>query len=305
MNIRHETSVDTQAIAEVNWRAFGDMAEPQIIALARQHSSFDPAWSLVAEQDDCVVGHVLFLRQRMRLMGAEIAAVSLGPIAILPEYQKQGIGAELIKAGHARAREQGYVLSFLLGHDTYYPRFGYRVHQHGTASVEITHEMLSAVSSVPLQTRAVTHTDIPVLIALWEYEESAVDFALYPGESVFDWISPNRLISSEVWLRDGVIVGYTRVKETEPSEPICFMAVDADAAIRMAHSLISVARSITLPLHPASASAKAFPVTPVVTSRAAGMACPLVAGVLDVFSDQVAHGERAAGRVIWPVMFEV
>jgi len=338
--IRSESIADTQAIAELNWCAFGDLVEPQIVALARQLSSYDPALSLVAERDGHVIGHALFLRQQMRLMGETIPAVSLGPIAVAPDIQKQGVGGALIEAGHALARERGYVMSFLLGHDTYYPRFGYRTralieaghalarergyvmsfllghdtyyprfgyrtHQHGESHVEITQEMLKKVSSRHLQTRAPSEADIPALMALWEHEEGAVDFAIRPGESVFDWVSPNRLIDSVVWLKDGVIVGYTRVKETEPSKAICFMAMDAKTAQTMTKSLISVGRSFTLPLHPASASAVAFALQPVVTAWSAGMACPLVDGVLDVFTDSVARGERPAGRVIWSVLFEV
>lgn len=303
--IRSESIADTQAIAELNWCAFGDLVEPQIVALVRQLSSYDPTLSLVAERDGHVIGHALFLRQQMRLMGETIPAVSLGPIAVAPDMQKQGIGGALIEAGHALARERGYVMSFLLGHDTYYPRFGYRTHQHGESHVEITQEMLKKVSSRHLQTRAPSEADIPALMALWEHEEGAVDFAIRPGESVFDWVSPNRLIDSVVWLKDGVIVGYTRVKETEPSKAICFMAMDAKTAQTMTKSLISVGRSFTLPLHPASASAVAFALQPVVTAWSAGMACPLVDGVLDVFTDSVARGERPAGRVIWSVLFEV
>jgi putative acetyltransferase len=306
LNIRAETIADTQTIADINRRAFGGLFEPQIVALARQHASYDPALSLVAERDGQIVGHALFLRHRMRLMGEEVAIVGLGPIAAAPEFQKQGVGGALIEAGHSLARERGCVLSLLLGHDTYYPRFGYRTHQHGAASVEVTRAMLSGISSITLERRAPIDADIPALIALWEYEEAAVDFALRPGESVFDWHSPNRLIASEVWLRDDRVVGYTRVKETSPAAPICFLAADDDAARMIAHALLSDKHDfVALPLHPASASALAFPLRPVVQAWSAGMACPLVPGVLDAFTAQVGRGERPAGRVVWPVMFEV
>jgi predicted N-acetyltransferase YhbS len=50
----------------------------------------------------------------------------LAPVSVLPEFQKMGIGGQLILAGHQKAKELGFQSSILLGHPEYYPRFGYR-----------------------------------------------------------------------------------------------------------------------------------------------------------------------------------
>lgn len=52
--------------------------------------------------------------------------IALAPLAILPEYQKQGIGSKLIKEGHHIAKKLGYHYSVVLGSENYYPRFGYK-----------------------------------------------------------------------------------------------------------------------------------------------------------------------------------
>ena len=52
--------------------------------------------------------------------------LTLGPVSVLPEYQKKGIGSRLIEEGHDAARRLGYRSALLVGHPEYYPRFGYR-----------------------------------------------------------------------------------------------------------------------------------------------------------------------------------
>ena len=52
--------------------------------------------------------------------------MALAPLAVLPEFQKQGIGSALIKEGHKRAKEMGYRFSVVLGSEKYYPKFGYQ-----------------------------------------------------------------------------------------------------------------------------------------------------------------------------------
>jgi putative acetyltransferase len=77
---------------------------------------------LVAECGDGVAGHVLF--SRMATKPPRLFA-GLGPIAVRPELQNRGVGAELCRAGLARMRELGVEAVVVLGHPAYYPRFGF------------------------------------------------------------------------------------------------------------------------------------------------------------------------------------
>ena len=54
-----------------------------------------------------------------------IPELSLAPLAVLPEYQKQGIGKKLIEEEHKKAKKLGYHYSIVLGSERYYPKFGY------------------------------------------------------------------------------------------------------------------------------------------------------------------------------------
>lgn len=96
--------------------------------------------SLVAELDGQVVGHVAFSPARIDLDGRPVtedgqlslvsrlpsSTLALGPIAVQPDHQRQGIGSQLILKGFEMLASQSHDLIFLLGHPGYYPRFGFR-----------------------------------------------------------------------------------------------------------------------------------------------------------------------------------
>ena len=117
MRIRPETVSDYAGIAALHARAFGERpAEAMIVALHRQRPTFDPDLSLVAERDGRILGHALFSPHTVRLLGLDVRAVNLAPIAVDPSAQRQGIGGRLIAAGHTIVRAKGYAFCFLLGH---------------------------------------------------------------------------------------------------------------------------------------------------------------------------------------------
>jgi predicted N-acetyltransferase YhbS len=311
MHIRPETPADFAAVARVHALAFDNRTgEPVIVALLRHHATYDPDLSLVAELDGHVIGHALFMPYRMQLMGETIDAVNLAPIAIDPAHQRKGIGAALMNAGHAAARAKGYALSFLLGHPEYYPRFGYMTGVYGSSVATVPVESLPEAGA--LEKRGPLETDIPALQALWQHEERDVDFALQPGPNLMDWMSPNPQIDACIYLRDGELIGYTRVHKVHPAAPRIFLAADADSARAIAADLAANAPgaassrgdALSLPLHLHSASASAFD-APVCTAWEAGMALPLVPGVFDRFHAALKAGDRPAGRPIWPVAFDL
>lgn len=142
--IRPERVTDYAEISSLHARAFGSRTgEPLVVALHRQRRVFDPELSLVAEIDGHLVGHVLFSPHQIRLLDSTIPAVNLAPIAVQPVYQGQGIGGQLITEGHAIAVSKGYTVSFLLGHTTYYPRFGYQTHAYGSSQLLLPIEVAS------------------------------------------------------------------------------------------------------------------------------------------------------------------
>lgn len=307
MIIRPEDVADYAAIADLQVQAFGRRArEALIVALHRQRNTFDPALSLVAEMDGRVVGHVLFSPHWMRLLGQTVPVVNLAPIAIDPSCQRQGIGGRLITEGHAVAAAKGYVLSFLLGHTDYYPRFGYRTHAYGAAQAMVPIDASSGEPPEQLERHVPTSGDVSALHALWSHDEADVDFALDPGPDLLDWISPNPAIRATVYTRAGGIVGYTRVHTSAPAEPRVFLAHDGATARAMAHLLAqeAAAPQLVLPIHPAAAAATGF-VSPRCEAWDSAMACNLAPSPLDDYFAHRREGQRSPGRPTWPVAFDL
>jgi putative acetyltransferase len=89
----------------------------------RQRGAF--TLSLVAEMAGQVVAHALFTPVDVVEDEGSWTAVALGPVAVAPDHQKQGIGDQLIRAGLAMCHERGDDIVAVLGHPTYYPRFGF------------------------------------------------------------------------------------------------------------------------------------------------------------------------------------
>jgi len=80
---------------------------------------------LVAEVEGQIVGHILFSPVTVEPGNSHFDAITLAPIAILPEHQRKGIGSQLVKAGLEECRILGHDLVFVVGHPEYYPRFGF------------------------------------------------------------------------------------------------------------------------------------------------------------------------------------
>ncbi len=303
--IRPETPADYAAVADLHARAFGRAAEALIVALLRQSTQYDPALSLVAEEGNVIIGHALWLPYAVQVLGQAVPAINLAPLAVLPGHQGRGIGGALIAAGHQAARARGAAFSFLLGHPSYYPRFGYQTGAFGSSRLVLDTANLPATHLVA---RPPAAADLPALQALWQHEEGAVDLSLAPGPRLMDWLSSHPAIRTAVWLDGAAIVGYTRVADWQPGAPRMFLARDAVAARAVAAALAQPPAgpplpALELPLHPQSASAALGRAE--ATAWQAAMVCPLAPSPLDRYLTELRAGTRPPGRLIWPAPFDI
>ena len=129
ITIRRETPADQTAIYVVNATAFGRRYEPDIVDKLRANGNL--LLSFVAEAEGIVVGHVAFSPATVTLPSHTFEALACGPVAVLPEFQRHGVGTQMLKHALAACADgtaslAGYELVFLLGHPTYYPRFGFK-----------------------------------------------------------------------------------------------------------------------------------------------------------------------------------
>ncbi len=140
LHVRPERPEDAEAIDEVLQQAFGSTEESTLVRALRASDYFVPTLALVAEAEaeavaeadaeteqhpKRIVGYILFSRIGIETRNGEIPALALAPMAVLPEYQRQGVGTQLVKAGLEACRQRGYRIVVLIGHPEYYPRFGF------------------------------------------------------------------------------------------------------------------------------------------------------------------------------------
>jgi putative acetyltransferase len=123
IEIRPEKPLDADAIRAVNTAAFGQPQEADVIDKLRCNCA--ELLSLVALINSRVVGHILFSPVTLNAEHKAIEGMGLAPIAVLPAYQKQGIGSALIRSGLAQLKNTRCPFVIVLGHADYYPRFGF------------------------------------------------------------------------------------------------------------------------------------------------------------------------------------
>jgi putative acetyltransferase len=119
ITVREEQPADIPTVREVNVRAFEQEQEANIVDALRSNGAM--VLSLVATVDGHVVGHIMF----SPISVGEMTGAALAPMAVLPEYQRQGVGSQLIATGMHRLKDAGCPFVIVLGHAGYYPRFGF------------------------------------------------------------------------------------------------------------------------------------------------------------------------------------
>ena len=122
MLIRAEEQRDRTAVHAVNVSAFETPAEADLVDALREQA--EPLVSLIAEDNGAIVGHIMF--SPVSLSGhAALKIMGLAPMAVAPGHQRKGIGSSLVRAGLEQCRQLGFGAVVVLGHPTYYPRFGF------------------------------------------------------------------------------------------------------------------------------------------------------------------------------------
>lgn len=122
MLIRPEEERDWAAVHALNATAFASPAEANLVEALRQQAH--PVISLVAEEDQQIVGHIMF--SPISLTGhPNLNVMGLAPMAVAHRRQRAGIGAALVRTGLERCKQLGFGAAVVLGHIKYYPRFGF------------------------------------------------------------------------------------------------------------------------------------------------------------------------------------
>ncbi len=120
MNIRTEKPANYVKVRKLHLTSFPDQSEANLVDALRVGG--DAVLSLVAENEEQIIGHVMFSKMR-----APFKALGLAPVAVLPDCRKQGIADQLIREGIRQAKLLGWEGIFVLGAVDYYQRFGFNL----------------------------------------------------------------------------------------------------------------------------------------------------------------------------------
>ncbi|MFB0527562.1 MAG: GNAT family N-acetyltransferase [bacterium] len=121
MLIRNENESDIEDITNIHDQAFNGPDEGKIVKDLRKNNNL--TISLIAEVNKKIVGHIAY--SPIYNKNEEIIGIGLAPVAVLPAYQKQGVGSNLINKGNEMALLKGFKKIFVLGDPEYYCRFGF------------------------------------------------------------------------------------------------------------------------------------------------------------------------------------
>ncbi|MEV6423978.1 N-acetyltransferase [Streptomyces sp. NPDC051662] len=142
---RAETSADIPTLREINLAAFDTPSEADLVEALRADPSWIDGLSIVAtDPDGKLIGHALLTRCHID----DTPALCLGPVAVRPEYQRTGAGSAAIRASLEAAKRSGEHFVTVLGHPTYYPRFGFtRASTYGIGlSIDVPDEAMMALA---------------------------------------------------------------------------------------------------------------------------------------------------------------
>lgn len=130
--IRPEQASDYRTVEELTREAFWNVNVPGcnehfLAYKLRSHSDYIPELDFVAVSGDKVAGNIMYTKAKViSADGIEHSVLTFGPISILPELQKQGIGSALIRHSFSQAQTLGYEAVLIYGDPEYYSRFGFR-----------------------------------------------------------------------------------------------------------------------------------------------------------------------------------
>ena len=127
VEIKREKKRDFEEVDMLLQVAFEKNSVAQMVQKLREKDAFIPELARVARINNQIIGVIHYSHVQIIKGKKTIDSISMAPLAVLPAYQNLGIGTELIRNSFTKAREKGYDSVIVMGHEEYYPRFGFKL----------------------------------------------------------------------------------------------------------------------------------------------------------------------------------
>ncbi|GAA0085784.1 N-acetyltransferase [Clostridium sp. CTA-7] len=120
--------VEVEKVIEKSFKTaeFTDNDEHNLVKRLRHSDEFIKELSLLAEVNNKIIGHILLTKAFIKCEEKKVETLALAPLAVLPEFQKSGVGKKLINEAIEKSKKLGYKSIVVLGHKNYYPKFGFK-----------------------------------------------------------------------------------------------------------------------------------------------------------------------------------
>lgn len=132
ISIKNETENDYRQVEELTREAFWNLYVPGcnehfLVHVMRNHTDFIASLDLVAILENRITGNIMYTKSHLvNESGEKIIVITFGPVSVLPEYQKKGIGFTLIQHSIKKATEDGYKAVVIQGHPHNYCKHGFK-----------------------------------------------------------------------------------------------------------------------------------------------------------------------------------
>ncbi len=131
IKLRLETEKDYRRVEEITREAFWGVMGPKcdehyLAHILRKSDDFIKELDYVAEIDGKIIGNIMYAKGRVVDGDNNYDVIGFGPLTVLPEYQKCGVGKALVTHTIDKAKELGYKVIVIFGHPDYYPRYGFK-----------------------------------------------------------------------------------------------------------------------------------------------------------------------------------
>lgn len=306
--IRRSRLEDWQQIKPLIEDAYASEWERKLAEKLQNRKTFELPLALVEEMEGIIRGYTLLTPFYAYVNEVKLKALHLAILAVLPQFQNQGLGKALVLEAIEQAKAAGYDYLFLWGPPAYFAPLGFVGHCFGFNEVSLCLDQLDEKHIIHTW-KEVEASDLQSLHNIWQAQYQAINLAIEPSNSLSDWLCDGDGVDMRVQMVDGEVTGYLRYEKGDPTkvqqvimrDQECFYSFLAEWKLKYG------LRSLDLPLSESAATQKLLeefnPLFLVRTSPAC-MIYPLENQIIVDYCNAISKRAIPPGQIILPACYD-